>query len=75
MLVLHPLVHHHLLLLLLLLFLKGCYLLEAGNFKVKEHFPFTAVQGVTVSSLTDGLVIIHIRSDGPDERVREGKIV
>ena len=47
---------------------KACFLLDASNFKVKEHFTFEEVQAVKVSHLTDGIVIIQLPSEGPDGR-------
>lgn len=47
---------------------KGCHLLEANTFKQKEYIPFQDIQQITVSSLTDGLVVIRLPADGPDGR-------
>lgn len=48
---------------------KGCYLLEASSFKLKEQFTFEELQRITVSSLTDGVVIIRLPAEGPHARV------
>ena len=42
---------------------QGCYLLEPGNYKVKESFSFREIAGIFVSSLSDGVVIIKLQTD------------
>ena len=44
-------------------------LVEEGSFKVKEQFPYTMIQTVIVSGLTDGLIIIRLPVDGESSKV------
>lgn len=50
--------------------LQGCFLLDAANFKLKERFSFSEIQQITVSSRTDGVVILRLPVEGPHARVR-----
>ena len=47
---------------------RGCYLVDVGNFKVKESFTFAEIQSILVSKLTDGIVIIRLPWEGPNAR-------
>ena len=49
---------------------NGCFLLDASNFKLKEQFSFQEIQQITVSSLTDGLVVIRLPIGGANHKVR-----
>ena len=49
--------------------IQGCFLLDASNFKLKERFEFSDIQQITVSSRSDGIVIIRLPVDGPHARV------
>jgi hypothetical protein len=47
---------------------KGCFLLDAANFKLKERFAFSEIQQIAVSSRTDGIVVLRLPVDGPNAR-------
>lgn len=47
---------------------NGCYLLDASSFKLKEQFSFEELEKVTVSSLSDGMVVIRLPMDKPNAR-------
>ena len=38
--------------------------------KLKEHFLFEEIQKICVSSLSDGLVVVRLPTEGPENRVR-----
>lgn len=44
--------------------LQACYLLEGGNFKLKEQFKYTDIRGIAVSHLADGIVVVRLPADG-----------
>ena len=48
--------------------LQGCYLLEAGNFKLKEQFRYSDIKGIMVSHLTDGVVVLKFPLEGTEGR-------
>ena len=50
---------------------QGCFLLDAANFKLKERFSFAELQQITVSSRSDGIVLLRLPVEGPQARVRE----
>lgn len=45
-----------------------CYLLESGNFKLKEQFSYTEIRGISVSHLTDGVAVISLPMDSAEGR-------
>ena len=47
---------------------QACYLLDAGTFKLKEHFKYTDIRGITVSHLADGVVVVRLPAEGSDGR-------
>ena len=47
---------------------KSCYLLDAGNFKLKEHFAYSDISSITVSHMTDGIVVIGLPVDSGEAR-------
>jgi hypothetical protein len=48
--------------------LQACYLVDAGNFKLKEQFKFTDILSITVSHLADGIVVIRLPTEGAEGR-------
>ena len=48
---------------------QECFLLDAANFKLKERFSLAEINHITVSSKTDGVVIIRLPVDTPNARV------
>ena len=52
----------------MLLTSNGCYLLDVGNFKLKETFTFEEIQSILVSKLTDGIILIRLPSEGASAR-------
>lgn len=50
---------------------QDCFLLDAANFKLKERFSLEEIQQITVTSKTDGMVLLRLPVDGPNARVRQ----
>ena len=50
-------------------FFQMCTLVEEGSFKLKEHFPYSMIQTVIVSSFTDGIIVIRLPVDGETSKV------
>ncbi len=42
--------------------------LDTSNFKVKEQFPLSDISAISVSSLSDGVVVIGLPTEGPNAR-------
>ena len=43
-------------------------MLDGGNFKLKEQIRYEKIQGILVSHLKDGVIVIQLPADGPDDR-------
>ncbi|XP_064392858.1 unconventional myosin-Ic-A-like isoform X2 [Halichondria panicea] len=47
---------------------NNCFYLDTSNFKVKEQFPLSDISAISVSSLSDGVVVIGLPTEGPNAR-------
>ncbi|XP_064392805.1 unconventional myosin-Ic-A-like isoform X2 [Halichondria panicea] len=47
---------------------RNCFFLDTSNFKVKEQFPLSDISTISVSSLSDGVVVIGLPTEGPNAR-------
>ncbi len=44
------------------------FMLDAGNFKLKEQVRYDKITGIEVSHLNDGVVIVQLPTEGSGER-------
>ncbi|XP_065831638.1 unconventional myosin-Ic-like [Oscarella lobularis] len=52
---------------------KSLVLVDAKNGKLKQHIPFSSLQGISVSHLADGVIIFHLNTSGKKEK--EGDLI
>ncbi|XP_014666080.1 PREDICTED: unconventional myosin-Ic-like isoform X2 [Priapulus caudatus] len=47
---------------------SAIYLLDEKSFKLKHRIPYTTIKGISVSSLTDSVFVIHIPTENKKEK-------
>ena len=47
--------------------MQSCFILDASNFKLKEHFLLSDIQAISVSHLTDGVVVLSLPTEGSSD--------
>lgn len=50
------------------LFHQSIFIFDASNFKLKEQFLLSDISAISVSHLTDGVVVISLPTEGPNAK-------